>query len=398
MPALMVVLGSGQLLRGADSGPSNPPSSNAIVASLEYQETSNAVANWGVSITPQSAPFKKEPAAAGGKTIRGKLQFAGGPGNSIGFLWQRDAGKLYLDLSGNGDLTGDPGGVFTAPASTGNYVQEMFTNVHLTFNTASGKSRVLADILLYDYGALQPNQPSCTFGLRSFWQGKVTLEGRDWQAGIVQLGVNAAGTFDNGRLLLRPWEERNRKFNVADGLLATVPFARKLFLDGHAWQLECVARSQNGEASPDLHFTGQTVPLGDLKITGQYISRLVLPGAYLVVLDHPAASVQVPVDSYNQPEIALEQKGAAAYRDLPRSQEGGRFSVDGKAPAVLNAGGPLTNSVTASRQGRDLVLDYTLVGAGGDDYTLATEDRTKPPSFAIYKGDKKIGSGDFEYG
>ncbi len=397
MPALMVVLGWGQLLRAGDSGASNSPASNAVVASLEYQETGHTIANWSVSVKSPTTPFKKEPAAATGKTIRGELDFLGQPRNSIRFLWQRDAGKLYLDLNGNGDLTGDPGAVFTAPVSTGNYVQETFTNVHLTFNTASGKSRVLADILLYDYGSTQLN---CTIGLRSYWQGKVTLEGRDWQAGIVQSGVNAADTLDSGKLLLRPWEERNKKFSVSDGLLATVPFARGLFLDGHAWQLECQARSQNGELSPDLRFTKQTVPLGELRITGQFISRLVLPGGtYLVVLDHPAASVQIPVGSYyNKPEIALEQKGAAAYCEQPRSQEGDRFSVDGKAPAVLNAGGPLTNSVTASRQGRDLVLDYTLVGVGGDAYTLATDDRTKPPSFAVYKGDKQLGSGDFEYG
>jgi hypothetical protein len=43
-----------------------------------------------------------------------------------------------------------------------------------------------------------------------------------------------------------------------------------------------------------------------------------------------------------------------------------RFSVDDKTPAVLNVGGPLTNSVIVSRHGRDLRLDYRLVGAGGE--------------------------------
>jgi hypothetical protein len=167
--------------------------------------------------------------------------------------------------------------------------------------------------------------------------------------------------------------------------------------------VEVRARSENGEARLALQWTEQSVPLGELKITGQYISRLVLsgaqnPGQYLVVLDHPAASVQIPLGSYDRPDIVLEEKGAVAYCEQPRSQEGGQISVDGKTPAVLNAGGPLTNSVKASRQGRELSLDYVLLGAGGDAYTLAAEDRTKPPSFAIYKGGKVIGSGDFEYG
>jgi hypothetical protein len=72
--------------------------------------------------------------------------------------------------------------------------------------------------------------------------------------------------------------------------------------------------------------------------------------------------------------------------------------VNDKTPAVLNVGGPLTNSVIASRHGQDLRLDYRLVGTGGETYQLANQDRSKPPEFAIYKGDKKIASGKFEFG
>ena len=165
--------------------------------------------------------------------------------------------------------------------------------------------------------------------MRSFWQGKVTLQGRDWQVGIVQNVLNQTGSFENGRLLLRPWEKRNQPFNTYDGSLATVPFSRKLFVDGHAYQLDLAAGPQNGEARPALQFTEQSVPLGELKITGKFIQRLVLPGGpYLVVLDQPAASVQVPTGSYNQPDIRLEQNGAEAFCNSSQSQAGGRISVD----------------------------------------------------------------------
>ena len=75
-----------------------------------------------------------------------------------------------------------------------------------------------------------------------------------------------------------------------------------------------------------------------------------------------------------------------------------RISVSDKAPAVLDAGGPLTNSVTAIREGQDLRLDYKLIGAGGATYQLVKHDTSKPPEFAIYKGDRKIASGKFEFG
>ena len=392
--ALMVALGSGKILRAADLVPSSSPPSDAITASLEYQETDYSVINWGVSLTTRTIPFPKEPAGAAGKILRGVLNFGGGSSNSIAFVWQRDAGKLYLDLNRNRDLTDDPEGAFSARVFRPTSYQT-FTNVHLLFNTASGRCRVLADISFWDYGS----QPSCSLAVRSFWQGKVTLQGRDWQAGIVQNDLNQSSSFGNSRLLLRPWDNRNQPFDAYDGSLASVPFSRKVFVDGHAYQLEWITGSQNGEAKPALQFTEQSVALGELKITGKFIQRLVLPGGpYLVVLDQPAASMQVPTGSYNQPDILLAQNGTTAYCNSSLRQTGQRVSVDGKTPLVLNVGGPLTNSVIASRHGQDLRLDYRLVGAGGETYQLANRDRSRPPAFAIYQGDKKIASGKFEFG
>jgi hypothetical protein len=69
---------------------------------------------------------------------------------------------------------------------------------------------------------------------------------------------------------------------------------------------------------------------------------------------------------------------------------------EGKS-AVLTAGGPLTNSVSINRQGRKLSLNYQLVGAGGA-YQMVGQDRSHPPEFAVYQGDKKVSSGKFEFG
>jgi hypothetical protein len=361
---------------------------------LEYRETAYGIFNWSVSITPQSAPFNKEPTAVSGSILRGVLNFGGDSSNSIPFVWQRGAGKLYLDLNRNRDLTDDPAGAFSARVQ-GERFSQTFTNVHLLFNTAAGKYPVLADLSFWVGGV----EPYCTVELRSFWRGKVTLQGRDCQVGVVQNDLSQSGSFENSRLLLRPWDKRNQPFNTYDGSLATFPFSRNLFVDGHAYQPAWIGKSPSGEVKPALQFTEQSVPLGELKITGKFIQRLVLPGGtYLVVLDQPAASVQVPTGSYNQPDIRLEQNGTEAYCNSTQPQVGGRISVADQAPGVLNVGGPLTNSVTANRHGRDLQLDYQLVGAGGNINQLANQNRSRPPEFAIYKGGRKIASGKFEFG
>jgi hypothetical protein len=393
---VLAALDAGNLLRAdeAFSSTSAFPATNTVL--LEYRETASSVMNWVVSLGTQTVPFRKEPATAPGKIVRGILNFAGGASNSLPLLWQRDAGKLYLDLNRNRDLSDDPDGFFSARVARLTAYQT-FTNVHLPFNTVFGPHQVLADINFYEYGP----RPGCTMSMRSFWQGKVSLQGRDWQVGILPNMLNQPVSFETGRLLLRPWAERDKPFRGNGASLDTVPFSRRLFLNGHAYQLICQNGAQNGEAKPALQFTEQSVALGDLKITGRFIRRLVLTGEpYLLVLDQPAGAVRVPVGSYNEVNLQLAQGSATAFpvgSPLPPAK---RITVSDKAPTLLAIGGPLTNTVIATRHGRNLRLDYQLVGAGGETYELDVLDRDyrEQPQFAVYKGDRQIASGKFEFG
>lgn len=390
---LAAFVGPGNVVAVDDLVRSDSPPQPATAVLLEYQETAYGINNWAVAITPQSAPFKREPAAVSGKILRGVLNFFGGSSNALPFLWQRGAGKLFLDLNRNQDLTDDPAGAFSACRGPGNY--QTFTNVHLSFNTPSGTCPALIDFNFWDYGS----RPSCYAAVRSFWQGRVTLQGRDWQAGLVPNDLSSPGSFKNGWLVLRPWQERNKAFNTYNGSLNTVLLSRKLFVDCHAYQLTCIASSQSGEVKPELQFTEQTVALGQLKITGKFIQRLILSGGpYLVMLDHPAEAVEVPTGRYNPPDILLEQGGVRAFCNSSQGRLGKSIFVSGQTPAVLAAGGPLTNSVTATRHGQDLLLNYQLIGAGGQTYQLANRDYARPPEFAIYKDGRKIASGKFQYG
>ena len=73
--------------------------------------------------------------------------------------------------------------------------------------------------------------------------------------------------------------------------------------------------------------------------------------------------------------------------------------MDGKTPVVLNVGGPLTNSVTASRHGQDLRLDYRLVGAGGQTYQLASARPLQAAGRSRFtRAERKSRPGTFEFG
>lgn len=65
------------------------------------------------------------------------------------------------------------------------------------------------------------------------------------------------------------------------------------------------------------------------------------------------------------------------------------------------AAAPYSHTVSISRSGRVLKLNYQLIGADGKPYSLLDitgRDYSKTPTVAIYKGDLQVASGSFEYG
>jgi hypothetical protein len=136
--------------------------------------------------------------------------------------------------------------------------------------------------------------------------------------------------------------------------------------------------------------------LVQVKIEGQYIERLVLRGddGENKSFEPPGENISVEPGEYRLWEVQLEggyvcyAYGRGVYDDL--------ITVDKDKPAVLKISAPLKQIVKVKRQGGVLVLSYELVGIGGETYT--SRNRTSTPRFAIYKGEKEIASGSFEYG
>ena len=194
-----------------------------------------------------------------------------------------------------------------------------------------------------------------------------------------------------------------------------------MFFEGHACQLDWSAEPRGREEGLALRLTEQPTALGELRVTGSFIQRLVLTGGpYVVVLAQPPASVKVPPGRYHPYRVWLNQGKAEAYFNygVPQSGKanvveeisGSQMPVLGPPPpeqavevdegrtAVLAVGGPLTNCVSATHRGQNLLLDYRLVGAGGGDYWLASGGDRKAPEFAVARLGTRIGSGQFEYG
>ncbi len=370
---------------------------NAVVVSLDYQEVQVGVSTWGISVQPQTAPFAKEPALAGRKVKRGKLDVRPGRSQALGFIWDSQQAKFYLDANGNSDLTDDTNSVFTSQTKSSDERFQSFSSVRLTLQTDQGPYPVLLDLNVNQSSTLHVSA-----SLRSFYSGKVTLANRDWQVGIIEKPYSNPGSLRDASLLLRPWESRTQAFGVDDGQLQAFALPKTLFFDGHSYQVAAAWEAQAEPKRCRLALTEQAAPLGDLKITGEHIRRALLKEPnHTAIFDAPTGTVQVPVGTYTAFQVHLQKgdRGASLKSDFLNRGVTKTITVRAGKPATLAAGGPLTNTVALNRRGSLLVLSHSLVGVGGDAYQLdGGADYQHPPTFAIYRGDKQLATGKFEFG
>lgn len=147
-----------------------------------------------------------------------------------------------------------------------------------------------------------------------------------------------------------------------------------------------------GEAAPE-----DSPATGELRIEGGCVTSLVL-GDEQKKPNHFSTSgavITLPPGRYRLFEVALEG-GYTCWPHLMPQKLRQWITVAPGQPATLKVGAPLRQAVRVERRGRSMILDYELRGRGGERYS--PDNITEPPAFAVYKGERKVGSGNFEYG
>jgi hypothetical protein len=141
--------------------------------------------------------------------------------------------------------------------------------------------------------------------------------------------------------------------------------------------------------------TNKQVPAtGELKLEGKSIIRLILrrqDNNEREEIRRPEQITELPTGKYYLHEVHL--KGSyicQASRVSKRLQ----INITPDETASLKIGAPLKQIIKVSKQGRNLAMNYELIGMGGEKYTGGG----KQPSFTIYKGEKEILSDKFKYG
>ncbi len=134
--------------------------------------------------------------------------------------------------------------------------------------------------------------------------------------------------------------------------------------------------------------------MGELRLEGEYIERLALRrnDGHTEILNNPDETVELPVGQYLVQDVRL--KGGFTRQTIQKSN---RVTISEDETALLRVGAPLKQTISVRRRGSILELTYGLFGADGNTYALSA-NRNKRPTFTIYKGDREIAAGEFEFG
>jgi hypothetical protein len=145
-------------------------------------------------------------------------------------------------------------------------------------------------------------------------------------------------------------------------------------------------------AQDDAETTPQN---GQLIIKGKGIEHLVLLDTDNTSHEFkpPGEVISLPPGEY-RPSIVTLKGGLSCV--TYSFMEKNRVKIEAGKTTELNVGAPLAPAIKVTRSGNMLVLGYELRGIGGEQYN--DQSRENAPGFVVYKGDKQVGSGKFEFG
>lgn len=138
----------------------------------------------------------------------------------------------------------------------------------------------------------------------------------------------------------------------------------------------------------------EDTPTGQLKIDSQHVEHLVLVDdqGHRKEFEKPTETLNLPSGKYRIEQVRLTG-GYQCYAFTVQGLEWITVSTD--EVSTMKFGPPLTQDLKVTRQGKMIKLEYLVKGTAGETYRL---NRDNPPEFAVYKNDKKIASGKFEFG
>ena len=337
----------------------------------------------------RSLPYSKEPAIEDeDKVLRGRL-------SDLDALWDIKAELLYLDINRDGDLTNDEQGIINACEinNRSNYSIQTFKKTielngrkyNLEFELNDGWKKSADFVVQSGYGAV------------------LDFDGSKWYLAILDLPDGKLDLSDKIAL-----KKVDHSFNASSGPpliqsseYVTVPFEIFVGLMNYEFSYSYI----EGEGDKvRIVFKEKPVETGRLEYDVSNIDSLIFrhnspssPGRF-VWIDLLSDSCVVPAGELTPVQFQLKNTKGKSFG--PKQTVLPKFNVEAGQTAKLPFGTPLSHSVKIRKLGNMIGLDYKLVGVGGEEYNLsaATGGTETVSTVAVYKGQRKLSSGSFEYG
>ena len=378
----------GLLLAAGLTSPARAEEPTKHVFRLDYARSGLSV-DLHVEVDTDIIAFEKEPDFGDRDIVRGYIQLGIETKERVSFAWDKEQTKLYVDLNRNLDLTDDTNGVFTSRDR--HVFQQIFREIPIELERGGVRLPYLLEMYFYSY---RPSQLRPSAKVHSGFSGEIDLYGKKWHVGIAD---DLDGSINwRDRFLLRPSDGQSPDYS---GQMHPLNVPTSVSFDGRNYALSFEFAQQEGKPVLQVTFSQQQSPMGRLDVQGKFIKHMVLEdGHSLVVLDRPEGEINVPVGEYRGRDLLLDGGPAGLLKARRFSGMNDDIRIREGQATALKVGGPLDNSVKIQRAGNVLKLDYRLVGVGGLDYQRLGGRSSKAPSVAIYKGERKIASGTFEYG
>ena len=321
--------------------------------------------------------FKKEPEYSGDTVFRNAIRLGGSSSDVIGLACDMTAGTLYLDRNRNLDLTDDGPGLRANVSSAPHYAR--FANVRIEQLHGNVPVHYTLETAVYSYGSYSVVQ--------SGWIGEVEIDGTPC---IMGMADNLDGAFGNGDIFLFD-HNQNWGARLSCGNEDRLTLPKWLWFEGRLYCIESGFRLMDGYTALAVSLTPVTEGLMDIAFEGQFVSRVMMTNESQegVLLDWPQAVLRIPVGIYRAQRIDLLD----SFSGYPRYER--EITAQHN---VLKVGGPVKQTVTATREGVSLNLSYTLQGVDHTEYKPDTLSREARARFEIYQGERSVRTGQFEYG
>ncbi len=352
------------------------------------------------SLEGREPAFEEEPQYKNPEIIRGVFPAGRGPEGLVGFAYDKQAGELYVDLNRDRRLSGAPEG-------------PILRNDRFHLRSPHGSLEIPYEVMLVIIEP-QPDFSEWRYGTHvwSGWVGQITLRGRQWHVAVED---NMDAVLDGKDILVfkPPFEGAPKlKLDLYEDPWR-LPLPKRLFVDGQLYGMDYVFEGVGRRIDLVVTMTELACSLGEVRFTGEFVQHLLLQGGdvddiSLAVIEEPGETFRVPVGDYDRQRAYVYDDPKygvfAAERPVP-------MHVRKETDMPLAMGAPLRSRVEATRRGRTLELNFLLEGQSGEAYyppggselgrAMFREQAPHPelmPKFAIYHGDSKIASSDFEYG